>query len=56
MLLISYMVPEYASRSETPIDIVSKVIQGNANLSTIQRYLGKVSDLVAIRRVDNLHG
>ena len=45
----------YASRSGTPIDIVSKVIQGNANISTIQRYLGKVSDLEAIRRVDNLH-
>jgi hypothetical protein len=50
------MVSGYASRSGTHIDIVSKVFQGSTNLSTIQRYLGKVRDLEAMRRVDNLHG
>ena len=39
----------YASRSGTPIEIVSKVILRHANLSTTQRYLGKVSDIKAIR-------
>ena len=38
----------YASRSGTPIEIVSKVILRHANLSTTQRYLGKVSDLEGI--------
>ncbi|GAH71484.1 unnamed protein product, partial [marine sediment metagenome] len=31
----------YASRSGTPIEIVSKIILRHANLSTTQRYLGK---------------
>ena len=39
----------YASRSGTPIEIVSKVILRHANLSTTQRYLGKVSDSEAMR-------
>ena len=39
----------YASRSGTPIEIVSKVILRHANLSTTQRYLGKVSDMEAMR-------
>lgn len=38
----------YASRSGTPIEIVSKVILRHAILSTTQRYLGKVSDLEGI--------
>ena len=46
----------YASRSGTPLEIVSKVILRHANLSTTQRYLGKVSDLEAMRWIDNLHG
>jgi integrase len=46
----------YASRSGTPIEIVSKVILRHANLSTTQRYLGKVTDLEAMRWIDNLHG
>jgi len=46
----------YASRSGTPIEIVSKVILRHANLSTTQRYLGKVTDVEAMRWVDNLHG
>jgi integrase/recombinase XerD len=47
----------YASRAGTPIEIVSsKVILRHANLSTTQRYLGKVTDLEAMRWIENLHG
>ena len=46
----------YASRSGTPLDIVSKVLLRHSNLSTTQRYLGKISDSEAIRWIDNLHG
>jgi len=46
----------YASRSGTPIEIVSKVILRHANLSTTQCYLGKVSDTEAVRWIENLYG
>ena len=46
----------YASRSGTPLEIISKVILRHSNLSTTQLYLGKVSDLEAIRWIDTLHG
>ena len=46
----------YASRSGTPIEIVSKVILRHANLSTTQRYLGKVSDTEAVRWIESLYG
>jgi integrase/recombinase XerD len=46
----------YASRSGTSIEIVSKMILWHSNLSTTQRYLGKVSDTEAMRWIDNLHG
>ena len=46
----------YASRSGTPIEIVSKVILRHANLSTTQLYLGKISDNEAIRWIENLYG
>ena len=46
----------FASRSGTPIEIVSKVILRHANLSTTQRYLGKVSDTEAVRWIENLYG
>ena len=46
----------YASRSGTPIEIVCKVILRHANLSTTQRYLGKVSDMEAMRWIENLYG
>lgn len=46
----------YASRSGVPIEIVSKVILRHANLSTTQRYLGKVSDVEAIRWIENVYG
>jgi integrase len=45
----------HASRSGTPIEIVSKVILRHANLSTTQRYLGKVSDVEALRWIENVH-
>jgi integrase/recombinase XerD len=45
----------YASRSGTPLEIVSKVLLRHSNLSTTQRYLGKISDAEAIRWIDNLH-
>ena len=46
----------YASRSGVPIEIVSKVLLRHADLSTTQRYLGKVSDHEAIRWIEGLHG
>ena len=46
----------YASRSGVPLEIVSKVILRHANLSTTQRYLGKVSDVEAVRWIENLYG
>jgi integrase/recombinase XerD len=45
----------HASRSGVPVEIVSKVILRQANLSTTQLYLGKVSDTEAIRWIDNLY-
>ena len=45
----------HASRSGTPIEIVSKIILRHAHLSTTQRYLGKVSDLEAMRWIENLY-
>ncbi len=46
----------YASRSGTPLEIVSKVILRHADLSTTQRYLGKVNDTEAIRWIETLYG
>jgi integrase/recombinase XerD len=46
----------YASRAGTPLEIVSKIILRHSNLSTTQRYLGKVSDVEAMGWIDNLHG
>ena len=46
----------YASRSGVPVEIVSKVILRHANLSTTQRYLGMVSDVEAVRWIENLYG
>jgi integrase len=45
----------YASRSGVPIEIVSKVILRHANLSSTQRYLGTISDVEAIRWIENLY-
>ena len=46
----------YASRSGVPIEIVSKVILRHSNLSTTQRFLGKISDSEATRWIENLYG
>ena len=46
----------YASRSGTPLEIVSKILLRHSSLSTTQRYLGKISDVEAIRWIDHLHG
>lgn len=46
----------YASRSGTPLEIVSKVILRHADLAATQRYLGNVSDTEAIRWIENLYG
>jgi integrase/recombinase XerD len=46
----------YASRSGTPLVFVRNVILRHDNLSTTQRYLGKVSDLEAMRWIENLYG
>ena len=45
----------HASRSGTPIEIVSKVILRHAHLATTQRYLGTVTDVEAIRWIENLY-
>ena len=45
----------YASRSGVPIEIVSNVILRHANLSTTQRYLGIISDVEAIRWIENIY-
>ena len=39
----------YASRSGTPMEIVSKILLRHAHLSTTQRYLGKISDTEAMK-------
>ena len=46
----------YASRSGTPLEIVSKLLLRHSNLATTQRYLGEISDVEAMRWIDNLHG
>jgi len=46
----------YASRAGTPIEIVSKILLRHSNLSTTQRYLGKVSEIEALRWMDQLYG
>ena len=46
----------YSSCAGTPIEIVSKLILRHANLSTTQRCLGKVSDVEAVRWIENLYG
>jgi len=45
----------YASRSGVPIEIVSKVILRHSNLSTTERYLGKISDVEAMKWIDKLY-
>ncbi len=46
----------FASRAGTPLEIVSKIVLRHSNLPTTQRYLGKVSDIEAMRWIDSIHG
>jgi len=46
----------FASRFQPPLEIVSKVILRYADLSTTQRYLGKIDDTKTIRQVETLYG
>jgi integrase/recombinase XerD len=45
----------YASRSGVPIEIISKIILRHSNLSTTERYLGKISDVEALKWIDKLY-
>ncbi len=45
----------YASRSGVSIEIVSKVILRHSSLSTTERYLGKISDIEAMKWIDTLY-
>ena len=47
---------EYDSRSGAPLEIVSIMLLRHSNLSTTQKYLGKISDAEAMRWIDILHG
>lgn len=44
----------FASRSGTPVEIVSKIILRHVNRPTTQRYLGKISDSEAMRWIENI--
>jgi len=46
----------FASRNGVPLELISKVPLRHRNLKTTQLYLGRVSDLDAIRWMDILHG
>lgn len=46
----------YASRSGTLREIVSKIVLRHADLSTTQRYLGKVEDTDATRWIETFYG
>jgi integrase/recombinase XerD len=46
----------YASRNGVPLEIISKIILRHQDLKTTQIYLGKISDIEAIRWMDILHG
>jgi len=45
----------HASRSGTPLEVVSKVILRHSNRSTTQRYLGKVNDVEILRWIENVY-
>jgi integrase/recombinase XerD len=46
----------HASRNGIPLEIVSKVILRHQDLKTTQAYLGRISEVEAIRWMDILHG
>jgi len=45
----------FASRSGVPLEVVSKIILRHRNLSTTQRYLGKVSEAEAASWIDRIY-
>ena len=45
----------HASRCGVPIEIVSKVILRHSNLSTTQMYLGKISEVEAMKWIENMY-
>jgi integrase/recombinase XerD len=45
----------FASRSNVPLEIISKVILRHSSIKTTEIYLGKVSDTEAIRWIENLY-
>ncbi len=45
----------FASRSGVSLEVVSKIILRHKNLSTTQRYLGKVSESEAASWIDRIH-
>ena len=47
---------EYDSRSGAPLEIDSKLLLRHSNLSATQKYSGKISDVEAMRWINNLHG
>ncbi len=44
----------YASRSGVPIEIISKIILRHSNLSTTERYLGKIRDVEAMKWISRI--
>ena len=55
-MIFGVMQPRMLQDLALPIEIVSKVILRHADLSTTQRYLGKVNDTEAIRWIETLYG
>ena len=45
----------FESRSNVPLEIISKIILRHSSIQTTEIYLGKVSDTEAIRWVENLY-
>jgi integrase/recombinase XerD len=54
-MIFGGMQPRMPPGPGTPIEIVSKVILRHADLSTTQRYLGKVNNSEAIRWIETLY-
>jgi integrase/recombinase XerD len=46
----------YASRNGVPLEVISKVILRHQDLKTTQMYLGRISEIEALRWMDVLHG
>ena len=46
----------YASRNSIPLEVISKVILRRQHLKTTRMYLGKISEVEALRWVDVPHG